>query len=45
MLIDQFFRDPEYFNVPINELISKVYAKKIAKKSKIKNLLIYNQEC
>ena len=31
-----FLGDPEYFNVPINELISKVYAKKIAKKIKNK---------
>ena len=31
-----FLGDPEYFNVPVDELISKVYAKKIAKKIKNK---------
>ncbi len=31
-----FLGDPEYFNVPINELISKDYANKIAKKIKNK---------
>ncbi|MDC1139030.1 gamma-glutamyltransferase [Gammaproteobacteria bacterium] len=31
-----FLGDPDYFNVPVNELISKDYAKKIAKKIKIK---------
>ena len=31
-----FLGDPDYFNIPVNELISKDYAKKIAKKIKIK---------
>ena len=31
-----FLGDPEYFNIPINELVSKEYAKKIAKKIKNK---------
>ena len=40
-----FLGDPDYFNVPVDELISKNYARKIAEKLKIKKPLRYNQEC
>ena len=33
-----FLGDPEFFNVPVNELISKDYAEKIAKKIKNKEI-------